>query len=185
MSAVDVFRCPLDKALKLHKRSALFRHVLFSLGELDDPIEPEIPFIQILPLPELEERWRFSRDAVPDYIRLTVGRAARARFIEKLTEEYNLPTAERFRRIKDRQDTWAHETKNPETWSATFAVFIHIPAGVCGLPMDLHFAGGREQVLTHPMWRPWYFSPLATVWHGEEALEMARAMTKERGTLLL
>lgn len=89
----DIFRMSLAEAIRYHKRSPLFRHVLFAVGECHDPLEPAAPFVIQDTLPAIEHEWCFRRDAVPDYIRLSVGRSGRSRCIEKLTEEYALPPA--------------------------------------------------------------------------------------------
>jgi hypothetical protein len=176
--AKTVFRVPLKEAIRLYKRSDTFRHVLFATAELDDPIEPAIPFIRHDLLPILEREWCFKRDCVPDYMRVHVGRAARERVIEGLRSDYNLEPAERFSRLKKSLGAEAVEPSDPDTWEHdVYSCLLLVPAELSGADAPFCWLGGRAEALTR--YRDWFFDPRVTVLHGAEAVKAARTVLKE------
>src|SRR2546429_235283 len=77
-----------------------FRSASFATAELFDPLEATEPFRRCDLLSIIEEEWCFRRDAVPEWITLKTGRAAREQLIEGLKEEYGLDPAMRFKRLE-------------------------------------------------------------------------------------
>lgn len=183
MSANYLFRLSLSEATRHMKRSDLFRHVLFAVGEVHDPLEPETPFNMQALLPEIEREWHFRRDAVPDYIKLFVGRAARERSLAKLAEEYSLPPAERFERIEGSVRAYQYSVCDPETWDTPFFCVIRIPAELGGAGMPIFWCGNRSSALTTPLIREWFFDARSKVLHGKEAVELARQEISKAGGL--
>jgi hypothetical protein len=174
MIAHDLFRLSLDEVTRRHKRSPIFRHPLFAVGELEDPLEPGVPFNMQAPLPEIEREWKFTRDAVPAYIKLTVGRAARERSLAQLQKEYTLPPAERFKLIEGTVKVEQYNVNDPETWDTPFFCAIKFPAEYINPAMPVHWFGNRSVALTDPRVRPWFFDPRSTVLHGKAAVDQAR-----------
>jgi hypothetical protein len=174
MIAHDFFRLSLAEVARRHKRSPIFRHPLFAVAELEDPLEPAIPFNMQAPLPQIEHEWRFSRDAVPEYIRLTVGRAARERSLAQLQKEYTLPPAERFALIEGTVKVEQYNVNDPETWDTPFFCAIKLPAEFSNVPMPVYWFGNRSDALTNPRVRPWFFDPRSKVLHGKAAVDQAR-----------
>jgi hypothetical protein len=179
-AANDLFRLSLSEATRRMKRSEVFRHPLFAVGELHDPMEPEIPFNMRAPLPEIESEWSFRRDSVPDFIKLYVGRPARKRCLAKLEEEYNLPPVERFRRLKESVETHQYRVHDPETWDTPFFCVIRIPAELSDSAMPVFWCGNRSVALTDPRVRPWFFDVRSRILHGKEAVELARAVFQSK-----
>jgi hypothetical protein len=68
-----VFRMSMDDFIRRLKRTDQFRHPLFAASELFDPLDPVNPFTAQGPLPIVERVWHFSRDSVPEYIKLITG----------------------------------------------------------------------------------------------------------------
>jgi hypothetical protein len=170
----DFFRLSLDQAVRNHKKSPIFRHVLFACAELHDPLEPDVPFTMQAPLPEIEKEWHFRRDeGVPAWIKLYVGRAARERALAKLIEEYSLPPAERFKRIECSIKIKRYDVDDVDTWDIGFFCVIWIPE-YNGDGTPFVWCGNRDQALTDPRIRPWFFDARAKLIHGNEAVEIAR-----------
>lgn len=174
MIAHDFFRLSLPEVTRLHKRSSIFRHPLFAVGELEDPLEPAIPFNMQAPLPEIEREWHFTRDAVPDYIRLTVGRAARERSLAQLQKEYTLPPAERFKLTEGTVKIQQYNVNDPETWDTGYFCAIKFPAEFSNPAMPVYWFGNRSEALSNPRVRPWFFDPRSKVLHGKAAVDQAR-----------
>jgi len=182
MIAHDFFRLPLAEVMRRHKRSPIFRHVLFSVGELHDPLEPEVPFNMQGLLWEVEQEWRFRRDAVPEYIKLFVGRAARERSLSRLAEEYCLPPTERFKRIETTVKMAQYSTHDPETWPSPFFCAIVLPAEFSAVGVPITWCGNRSSAPTDPAIRPWFFDKRSKVFHGEEAVKLCQ---KGSGEMLM
>jgi hypothetical protein len=179
MNAQELFRIPLNEFIKRTKRNELFRHVLFEVTKLEDPLEPGVPFIRYGILPQLEREMNFRRDAVPPWITLKIGKAARDWTISGIIEERTtLPSAEHYRRIKDTHQAATQTPEDPSTWPAEYAIFLKVPPEVSGMPIPLSIASSRARVLTHPVWRDWFFDDRVEKWHREEALEMAKRLAK-------
>ncbi len=182
MIAHDFFRLSLAEATRLHKRSAIFRHVLFAVGELYDPLEPDVPFNMQAPLPEIEREWHFRRaEGVPAWIQLYVGRGARERSLAKLAEEYTLPPAERFKRIETTVKMEQYSTDDPDTWDTGYFCAIQIPAEFSFTGVRLFWCGNRSVALTDPDMRRWFFDPRAKISHGDEAVALARQEFSKTG----
>lgn len=179
MRAHDIFRLSLSEAIKHMKRSPLFRHVLFAVGEVNDPLEPNSPFNMQAVLPEIEREWHFCRDAVPDYIKLFVGRAARERTLAGLEEEYSLQPAERFRRVEGSIKAYQYCVHDPQTWDTPFFCVIRIPAELSGQGLPIFWCGNRSTALVNQWVRPWFFDARAKVLHGQEAVALARQAVKQ------
>jgi hypothetical protein len=161
------FRMPLAEAIRVHKRWPKFRSASFATAELFDPIDPVAPFALADLLPEIEEEWCFRRDAVPDWITLKTGRAARERFIERLTEECELDPATRYKRIEGSARAYLYSPEDPETWrDDPFLCLIVVPSEHSGMGREFSWFGGRANALTNPLLRPWFFDPRARVLHG-------------------
>jgi hypothetical protein len=180
MIAHDLFRLSLAEATRIMKRSSIFRHVLFAVGELDDPLEPGDPFIMQAPLPEVEKQWHFSRASVPSYIRLSVGNAARERSLTKLAEEYLLTPAERYRRLKGSVECDQYSVHDPETWDTPFFCVIRIPAELSGNGLPILWLGNRSTALVSPQIRALFFDVRSKVSHGKEAVNFAREIVKRQ-----
>jgi hypothetical protein len=184
MIAHDLFRLSFAEVIRLHKRSEVFRHPLFAVAELEDPLEPALPFNMQAPLPEIEREWKFRRDAVPDYIRLTVGRAARERSLAQLQKEYTLPPAERFKLIEGTIAIEQFDPGDPDTWNTGFFCAIEFPPELSNAPFPVYWFGNRSVALTDPRVRPWFFDSRSKVLHGKEAVDRARQeFSKARGLL--
>jgi hypothetical protein len=174
MIAHDFFRLSLAEVTRRHKRSAIFRHPLFAVAELEDPLEPALPFNMQAPLPEIEREWRFTRDAVPDYIKLTVGPAARERSLAQLQKEFTLPPAERFTLIEGTVKVERYNVNDPDTWDTPFVCAIRFPIESSNSTLPVYWFGNRSAALTDPMVRPWFFDPRSKVLHGKAAVDQAR-----------
>jgi hypothetical protein len=174
MIASDFFRLSLAEVTRRHKRSPIFRHPLFAVGELEDPLEPDVPFNMQAPLPEIEHEWKFSRDAVPEYIKLTVGRAARERSLAQLQKEYTLPPAERFKRIEGTVKTEQYNPSDPDTWDTGFFCAIRFPIESSNSALPAYWFGNRSVALTDPRVRPWFFDSRSKILHGKAAVDQAR-----------
>jgi hypothetical protein len=177
----QVFRLSLAEAVRRTKRSDAFRHPLFACGELHDPLEPETPFNMQAPLPEIEEAWNFRRDAVPAWIRLFVGRAARERVLVSLQAEYNLTPAERFRRLEGTAKCDRYSVSDPETWDTPFFCYVSIAAEFSPVGIPLVWVGNRSEALINPHIRSLFFDSRAKVVHGEEATRLARLALSKTG----
>jgi hypothetical protein len=127
-------------------------------------------------LPEIERDWKFKRDSVPEYIRLTVGRAARERSIAKLTEDYSRSPAERFKLCESAIKVIGVRNLDPDTWNPEFFCFIRVPLELSGEGIPIYFAGSRDHALTDLFFRPWFFDPRAEILHGEAALTRAKEL---------
>lgn len=175
MIAHDFFRLSFAEVVRRHKRSPIFRHPLFAVGELHDPLEPDVPFNMQAPLPEVEKEWHFRREAgVPAWINLYVGRAARERSLAKLAEEYTLPPAERFKRIETTVKMEQYSADDPDTWSTGYFCAIHVPAEFSAAGMPITWCGNRSSALSDPAIRPWFFDKRSKVFHGEEAVKLCK-----------
>jgi hypothetical protein len=172
-STRDFFRLSLADATRRLKRSEIFRHPWFAMAELFDPLDPATPFVVQAPLPQIEKAWFFQREAVPEYIELFTGRAARQRSLAKLQEEYALAAHERFARIDGAIKCAQFQATDPSTWCTPFFCAI-LPAELRHAPVPLLWAGNRSVALTHPTIRPWFFDPRSQVLHGAEAHNFAR-----------
>jgi hypothetical protein len=183
MSARAVFRLSLAEATRRHKRSELFRHPLFGVAEADDPLEPAAPFVLQSLVPLIEVEWQFTRDAVPDYVRLSTGSEARKRSLAKLIEEYSLPPAERFKRAEDAFKIARYNTSDPDTWElGGLFCSIQVPAELSGEGIPIFWCGNRSSALVDPRVRRWFFDPRAKVSHGAQAVAVAKlAITKAGG----
>lgn len=169
-----VFRMSIGELIRRTKRLDMFRHPLFATAELFDPLEPDKPFTKTGILPIIEQEWHFRRDAVPNWITLNVGRAARDRTIAGLKSEYDLPPAERFARVKDGIHGRFYDPRNPDTWDDAYSCLLLIPPHLSGEFIPLYWYGGRSEALTHPQLRQWFFDPRVKVLHDAEATREAR-----------
>lgn len=176
----ELYRMSLGEALRRHKRSEVFRHPLFALAELFDPLEPEHPFIMQGPLPYVESQWHFSHLAIPEWIALATGRKARERSIANVVKEYNLSPAERFRRVAGAVRAAQYSTTDPETWHSEFFCSVRVPAEFTSMGIPIYWVGNRAWALTNREIRPWFFDPRAEVLHGEKALSLAREIWGSR-----
>ena len=127
------------------------------------------------PLPEVEREWKFTRDAVPDYIRLTVGRAARERSLAQLQKEYTLPPAERFKLIEGTIAIEQYDPCDPDTWDTGYFCAIGFPVELSNSATPIFWFGNRSVALTNPRVRPWFFDPRSKVLHGKAAVDRAKA----------
>jgi hypothetical protein len=175
----DFFRLSFAEVMRMHKRSEIFRHPLYAVAELHDPLEPAVPFNMQAPLPKIESDWNFTRDAVPDYIQLFTGRAARERSLSMLQEEYRLAPAERFKRIESTVKAELFDVADPDTWDTGFFCAIDVPAELAGLPLPLLWCGNRQRALVEHRVRQWFFDPRSRILHGKEAVELARQRFSE------
>jgi hypothetical protein len=180
MIAHDLFRLSFAEVIRLHKRSEVFRHPLFAVAELEDPLEPALPFNMQAPLPEIEREWKFRRDAVPDYIRLTVGRTAREKSLAQLQKEFTLPPAERFKLIEGTVKIEQYDVSDPETWDTGYFCAIEFPVESSDPAMPFTWFGNRSVALTDPRVRPWFFDARSRVLHGKEAVDLARAVVQSK-----
>jgi len=174
-----LYRLPLNEAIRRVKRWNTFRHALFATGQLYDPIEPESPFYLADVLSVLERKYHFRRDAVPEYITLQVGRAAREQYIKGLQEEYALPPAERFKRVSGLAKGFCYDIWDVDTWEDPFSCLIKIPAEINRKGLEFSYFGPRAEMLTNPELRPLFFDPRVTVLHGAEAVKVARETFEE------
>jgi hypothetical protein len=183
MIAHQLFRLSLAEATRRHKRSEFFRHPLFGVAEVEDPLEPAAPFVFQSLVPLIEAEWNFSRDAVPDYIRLSTGREARKRSLAKLVEEYSLPVAARFRRVETSIQAENYNPHDSSTWLMNgLFCSIQVPREISGQGIPVFWCGCRSTALVTPMVRAWFFDPRTTVTHGAEAVELGRqALSKVGG----
>ena len=161
----------LAEVTRRTKRSPIFRHPLFSHGEVDDPEEPGRPFVKMMPLPELEQAWHFQRNCVPPWIRLLTGRAARQRTLEALRDEYAMAPADRYRLIDESLKCAAYSVSDPWSWDSPFLCAVRIPTPE---PIPIWWWGGRDAALTIPLIRGWYYHEGAQVYHGAAALEIVQ-----------
>ena len=122
-----VFRMSMDDFIRRLKRTDQFRHPLFAASELFDPLDPVNPFTAQGPLPIVERVWHFSRDSVPEYIKLWVGREARERVLTGIKADYDLPPEERFKRIQRDVKCELYDFCDPETWDTGFFCLIEMP----------------------------------------------------------
>ena len=133
-----------------------------------------MPFNMQAPLPQIELEWKFTRDAVPDYIKLTVGRAAREKSSAQLEKEYTLPPAERFKLIEGTIAIEQYDLGDPETWDTGDFNAIEFPIQYCNPAMPFSWFGNRSVALTDLRVRPWFFDPRSKVRHGKEAVDRAK-----------
>jgi hypothetical protein len=182
VNAHQLFRLSLEEIIRRTKRNDIFRHPSFACAELFDPLDEANPFVMQAPLPEIEREWHFRRDAVPEWIRLFVGRAARERTLKNLEAEYNdLEPSERFKRAEDAFRIARYSVTDPETWNTPFFCFISVAAAFSGIGIPLIWVGNRSTALTDPKIRPWFFDERAKVVHGEEATLLARLASSKAG----
>jgi hypothetical protein len=172
--AQRVFRIPMEEAIRMQKRNSKFRHVLFAAAELDDPIDPAGgPFTKHDLLSVIEKDWDFRRDAVPDHINLFVGRAARERLIQGIREDYNRMPADRYRQADEAARCVLENPDDPDSWwDDPFACALLVPVELTGLDIGICWFGSRAEALTR--YRKWFFDPRCNVFHGTEAVKMAR-----------
>jgi hypothetical protein len=177
------YRIPLEEAIRLHKRSPTFRSASFATAELLDPLEPTQPFRRCDLLPIIEEEWCFRRDAVPEWITLKTGRAAREQLIEGLKEEYGLDPAMRFKRLEGSARAYFYDVHDPDTWRHDpFLCLITVAPEHGGLEVEFNWFGSRARALTDPALRPWFFDSRSRVLHGSDAVRLATDAWKKRQT---
>jgi hypothetical protein len=173
-----LFRRSLPEWIRLMKRSPVFRHPLYAVASLVDPLEPDRPFLRQGPLPEIEQDWQFTRDAVPDYIRLSVGRAARERAIADFTREYNASDpAQRWKSIEE-AIKFRDDEDDPFSGPPELYCFLLVSAELTG-SIPIAYGGPRDRVLTNRMLRRWFFDERAELLHGQPAMARAKALLRE------
>jgi hypothetical protein len=180
----NLFRVSLEEALRAHKRSEVFRNPLFTVGELDDPLEPGNPFVMQAVLRDVEREWFFRRsECVPDWVTLSVGNAARERSLLKFREEYALSPLERYKRVETSIKTELYNPSNPDSWEMNgLFCLIQVPRELSGEGIPVFWAGPRSAALANSRVRAWFFDPRTTVTHGEEAVMLAKeALGKVKG----
>jgi hypothetical protein len=169
--AKQIFRMPMAEYIRNFKRSDMYRHPLFCAGELYDPFDPDNPFTYQGPLPTIEKDWHFSRDSVPEYIKIWVGRAAREKVLEGVQEHYSLPLAERFKFVERDVKCHLYDPHDPETWDTGFFCVIEMPDDYVPNPFGLtYWCGNRSSALTDPQIRPVFLNSNTKVRHGKEAV---------------
>jgi hypothetical protein len=151
----------------------VFRHPQFAFGELFDPLEPAKPFIMQDLLPAIEKAWHFHRSAVPEHIKLYVGRQARLKALASLKKEYELDAIDRFFCIENALKSTQFDPHDPSTWDTGFFCVI-LPGSLRHVPVPIFWAGTRSSALSHPITRKWFLDPDSKLMHGPEALQFAR-----------
>ena len=123
------------------------------------------------PVRQLELTWHFKRDAVPPWIRLYTGRAARRRTLQAIEEEYALPPAECFGLIEESLQCPAYSALYPQSWNIPFLCAVKIPTPQ---PSSIWWWGGRDAALSNPVVRGQYHNKQARVFHGAAVFEVVQ-----------
>jgi hypothetical protein len=173
VNASQLFRLSLKDARRRLKRSELYRHREYGVGELFDPLEPGRPFFMQALVGQIEKAWHFSRRAVPEHIKLFTGRQARLRALLDLKKEYDLDPIDRFFCIENSIKCTQFQPDDPSTWDTGFFCVI-LPGELRHAPMPIFWAGTRSSALTNPIARKWFFAADSEIMHGAEALRFAR-----------